>query len=96
MELEKKILEIVYKTIDSINKELNLNMDQSYDTAIIGQDSKLDSLGVFTFITNLENQIENDFKQNISLINDDFLNGHTEHLENVKQLQKYLIPILEE
>ena len=96
MDLEIKILKVVYHTIDEINKELNIAMDKSYDATIIGKDSKLDSLGVFTFITCLENQIETNFNQTISLINDDFLNGNTEHLKNVRQLQKYLIPILEE
>tara|TARA_B100000963_G_C22136594_1_gene455675 strand:+ start:213 stop:503 length:291 start_codon:yes stop_codon:yes gene_type:complete len=95
MKLEEKILAAVYKTIDNMNDQLDLKIEKSYETVIIGQGSKLDSLGVFTFVTDLEDQIENDFNQSISLINDDFLNGNTEHLENVNQLQKYLLPILE-
>ena len=95
MDLEIKILEVVYRTIDEVNAELSITMEKSIDTTIIGQDSKLDSLGVFTFITCLENQIETNFDQTISLINDDFLNGNTEHLNKVKQLQEYLIPILD-
>tara|TARA_Y100001958_G_C20752118_1_gene235963 strand:+ start:69 stop:359 length:291 start_codon:yes stop_codon:yes gene_type:complete len=95
MKLEEKILAAVYKTIDNMNDQLGLKIEKSYETVIIGQGSKLDSLGVFTFVTDLEDQIENDFNQSISLINDDFLNGNTEHLENVNQLQKYLLPILE-
>ena len=95
MKLEEKILAAVYKTIDNMNDQLGLKIEKSYETVIIGQGSKLDSLGVFTFVTDLETQIENDFNQSISLINDDFLNGNTEHLENVNQLQKYLLPILE-
>lgn len=95
MALEKKIIEVIYKTIDNINDQLNIEIDKSYETVIIGQGGKLDSLGVFTFITELENQIENDFNLEISLINDDFLNGNTKHLENIDQLRTYLAPILE-
>ena len=95
MNSESKILEVIYKTIDDINSELKISMNKSHDSAIIGQDSELDSLGVFSFVTCLENHIETQFNTTISLINDDFLNGNTEHLQNVNQLQEYLTHILE-
>ena len=96
MKIENKILDVIYNTIDDINTELTQKMEKSFDTDIIGGGSILDSLGVFTFVTNLENKLEEKFNQHISLINDDFLNGSTEHLENVKQLQKYLMQILKD
>ena len=73
------------------NTELNLSMEKSLKTNIVGGKSQLDSLGVFSFVLELEKIIENEFKIDLTLISDDFINDSSDHLDNVKKLKLFLI-----
>ena len=52
--MEDKIEKIITTSIDEINKELNITLKKSDDTEIYGDNSPLDSLGVLTFVMELE------------------------------------------
>jgi|TARA_B110000444_G_C18680579_1_gene519531 acyl carrier protein len=91
MKIEQKIEQIIYKIIGEKNNELNLSMEKSLKTNIVGGKSQLDSLGVFSFVLELEKIIENEFKIDLTLINDDFINDSSNHLDNVKKLKLFLI-----
>tara|TARA_B110000483_G_C18187228_1_gene539442 strand:+ start:2446 stop:2745 length:300 start_codon:yes stop_codon:yes gene_type:complete len=91
MKIEQKIEQIIYKIIGEKNTELNLSMEKSLKTNIVGGKSQLDSLGVFSFVLELEKIIENEFKIDLTLINDDFINDSSNHLDNVKKLKLFLI-----
>ena len=94
MEIRNKVEKIIFDTIEEVNNQLNIKMEKSLSTRIIGGDSQLDSMGVFTFILELENLFELEFNKQISLINNDFLEKKSEHLNDIKLLQNYLINIL--
>tara|TARA_A100001015_G_C14322994_1_gene456332 strand:+ start:53 stop:331 length:279 start_codon:yes stop_codon:yes gene_type:complete len=72
-------------------KELNLNIKKTLNTCIIGEGSDLDSLGVFSFVLDLEKTIEEEFEIELSLINDEFLNNQSDHMSNVKKLKLFII-----
>ena len=91
MKIEQKIEQIIYKIIGEKNTELNLSMEKSLKTNIVGGKSQLDSLGVFSFVLELEKIIENEFKIDLTLISDDFINDSSDHLDNVKKLKLFLI-----
>ena len=90
MEIEEKVEQIIFKIIEEKNIELNLKMDHSDNTCIIGAESQLDSLGVFSFVLDIEKEIENEFNVELFLINDDFLNSSSDHMDNVKKLKLFL------
>ena len=94
MKIDEKIEKIIFKIIDEKNIELNLEMEKSLDTIIIGKDSELDSLGVFSFVLDVEKEIENEFDKDVSLINDEFFNNTSNHMENIKNLKIFLIKML--
>ena len=91
MKIEHKIEKIIYKAIEEINNELKLNMEKSLDTKILGGNSQLDSLGIFSFVLEIEKRIEEDFKIEISLINNEFIDNDSDHLDNVEKLRSFII-----
>jgi len=90
MKIEEKVEQIIFKIIDEKNTELSLNMDKSIKTSIIGSKSQLDSLGVFSFVLEVEKKIEDEFNVELSLINDDFLNNSSDHMNNVEKLKFFI------
>tara|TARA_Y100001935_G_C17216784_1_gene463055 strand:+ start:28 stop:303 length:276 start_codon:yes stop_codon:yes gene_type:complete len=91
--MNEKINKIIDISIDSINKELNLKLKKEDDTEIVGENSPLDSLGVLSFVMELEKNIEDIYGREISLVNDDFLSGDSP-LKNIKELKIHLEKIL--
>jgi len=90
MEIEKKVEKIIFKVIDEKNIELGLEMEKSINTSIIGPESQLDSLGIFSFVLDIEKEIENEFDVEIPLINDEFFDNKSEHMQNIKKLKLFL------
>ena len=91
--MNEKIIDIIELSINSINKDLSLNLTKTDDTEIIGGNSPLDSLGVLSFVMELEKNIEEILDLEVSLVNDDFLSGDSP-LKNIKELKKHLEKIL--
>ena len=91
--MEDKIEKIITTSIDEINKELNITLKKSDDTEIYGDNSPLDSLGVLTFVMELEKNIEELLNIQIALVSDDFLSGNSP-LKNIKTLKDHLLKIL--
>ena len=91
--MKDKIQEVIDISIDSINKELNITLQKSDDSEIIGDNSPLDSLGILTFVMEIEKNIEELLGLKISLVNDDFLSGNSP-LENVRKLKAHLVNLV--
>ena len=60
MIIHTKILEVIYNCANELNKQLpeDGRLKCTIDTAIIGNDSVLDSLGIVTLIVSIEEKIE--------------------------------------
>ena len=90
MKIEKRVEKIIFNVIEEKNIELSLEMEKSINTSIIGPESQLDSLGIFSFVLDIEKEIENEFDAEITLINDDFFNNESDHMQNIKKLKLFL------
>ncbi|MDC0384163.1 hypothetical protein OAN38_04895 [Candidatus Marinimicrobia bacterium] len=90
MKIGERVEKIIFKVIDEKNIELGLEMEKSINTSIIGPESQLDSLGIFSFVLDIEKEIENEFDAEITLINDDFFNNESDHMQNIKKLKLFL------
>lgn len=86
----KKIEDAIAKTIDNINDELSVNIKQSDKSDIIGGNSPLDSLGVFTFIIELEKNLEEILDEELSLMNEDFMSDENNPFENIGKIKSHL------
>ena len=89
MKIGERVEKIIFKVIDEKNIELGLEMEKSINTSIIGPESQLDSLGIFSFVLDIEKEIENEFDAEITLINDDFFNNESDHMQNIKKLKLF-------
>jgi hypothetical protein len=92
--MDKKIEDAIFKTIDNINDELSLYIKKNDDSFINGGNSPLDSLGVFTFIIELEKNLENILETELSLMNDDFMSDDNNPFENVGKIKSHLKKII--
>jgi hypothetical protein len=90
MKTEQVIEKILYEVIEEKNNELDISMEKSLETCIIGPDSQLDSLGVLSFVVEVERAIEDEFQVEISLINEEFLNSNSNHMSTLKNLKLFL------
>mgnify|MGYP003968741859 CR=1 FL=1 len=90
MKIEKRVEKIIFNVIEEKNIELSLEMEKSINTSIIGPESQLDSLGIFSFVLDIEKKVKDEFNVELSLINDDFLNNSSDHMSNVKKLKLFL------
>jgi len=90
MKIGERVEKIIFKVIDEKNIELGLEMEKSINTSIIGPESQLDSLGIFSFVLDIEKKVKDEFNVELSLINDDFLNNSSDHMSNVKKLKLFL------
>lgn len=71
MEIDKRILQTVFKAIDEINQQLpeKQRLNKSIDTPLFGGLGKLDSLGLVNLIVATEEKIEKEFGVAITLTN---------------------------
>ena len=92
--LSKQIEKIIFDTIDQINDDLGANIKKDDKSNIVGGDSPLDSLGVITFLMELENKVETTLKINLTLVNDDVLSNNDSPLRNVLSLKNHLEKVI--
>lgn len=71
--MKEKVELILLNVVDVINNQLKKQdrIEKSINTPLIGENSKLDSLGVINFITITEEKIEEVFNIQISLTEDE-------------------------
>jgi len=81
---------IISEVIEQINKDLNVDILKNNNSDIIGGNSPLDSLGVISFLLELENKIEDTYDLEITLVNDSVLNEEQSPLSNIKSLKSHL------
>ncbi|HAH07197.1 MAG TPA: hypothetical protein DCM05_11865 [Elusimicrobia bacterium] len=65
----ERALQAVYAAIDETNPMLRgtMRLDKSPDTVLLGEGSRLDSLGLVNLIVAVETRVEQDFHETIGL-----------------------------
>tara|TARA_B100000579_G_scaffold238235_1_gene195351 strand:- start:3425 stop:3709 length:285 start_codon:yes stop_codon:yes gene_type:complete len=92
--MDEKIEKIIFNTIDNINSDLGVNIEKSIESDIIGGESPLDSLGVISFLMELESNVETSLDVDITLVNDDVLSEDNNPLKNVGTIIDHLKKII--
>jgi len=92
--MEEKIEKIIYSTINKINDDLGVDIKTDDNSDLVGGQSPLDSLGVITFLMELENNLEENLNIELTLVNDDVLSNENTPLKNIKSLKKHLENII--
>lgn len=93
----EKVLKTIFSSIDEINEQLPVEgkMATSVDASLFGDDGTLDSLGLISLITTIEQRIEEDFGMMVTLLEDIADLGSENPFRDVKTLTEFVVRILE-
>ena len=92
-----KISEVIFDAIDELNEQLpeEQRLEKNLDTILIGEDGKIDSLGLVNLIVLIEQKIEEDFGIYISLADESDTSREGNPFDNIKNLQLHIFFLLE-
>ena len=95
---EIKILDLIYSSIDNINELLSDDMKLSKDrkTPLYGEQGSLDSISLINLIVAVEESIEEELGESITLANEKAMSLEQSPFRNVGPLCDYIISILKE
>ena len=93
----EKILEAVMEAIDELNGQLpkGQKLDKSYNTALFGSGGGLDSLGLVSLVTTVEQKIEEKLGLTATLLEDVDLLENDNPFRTVNSLAEYVASVLE-
>lgn len=94
----KKIVETIFGVIDNINQKLpnEERLEKSVNTVLFGASSKLDSLGFVQLIVEVEQRIEKEFGEIVTLANDQAMTQKNSPFRTVGTLTQYILSLLEQ
>jgi len=96
--MQKKIIDLIFDTIDKFNNEYSdeIQLEKSSHTALLGQGSKLDSLGLINLIVAVEQNVEDKFGITITLADERAMSQEASPFRTVGSLADYIEIILVE
>jgi hypothetical protein len=88
-------LHIIFDAIDEINLSLeDVQMDKNEDTVIFGKESVLDSMDLVHFISLIEEKIEDESGDYISIADENAMSLEVSPFKTVKTLNEYIKSLL--
>ena len=96
--MQKIIIDLIFDTIDKFNNEYSdeIQLEKSSHTALLGQGSKLDSLGLINLIVAVEQNVEDKFDITITLADERAMSQEISPFRTVGSLADYIEMILVE
>ena len=96
--MKKIIIDLIFDTIDKFNNEYSdeIQLEKSSHTALLGQGSKLDSLGLINLIVAVEQNVEDKFDITITLADERAMSQEISPFRTVGSLADYIEMILVE
>jgi len=91
--MREKVELVLFDVVDLVNKQLKKKdwLEKSIDTALIAENSKLDSVGVLTFVTTTEEKVEEVFNIQISLTeNEEYMFSDNGPLQTIETLAAFI------
>ena len=88
----KKIISIIYESIDEINEFLddNSKIKKNENTILFDSDNGLDSLSFFNLVLAIEKKISEDFRVRVILTDIDDLDDDNNPFKTVRSTAKYI------
>ena len=93
---QSSVLNSVYRAIDSMNMTLpaEKRLEKTPDTALMGSNGALDSLGMVNLVVETEMAIEEDFGQSINLADQSAAEQGAQVYETVASFASYIESLL--
>jgi len=95
--MKKNLIEnLIFGSLEQLVNEtgVKLKISTSKDTPIFGSGSNLDSLGLVTFLVELEQKIEDHFNVEITIANEKAMSQKNSPFKNVYTLSEYIKTLL--
>ena len=91
-------IDIIYESIDEHNsmQSGDSRLEKDPKTELFGGKSNLDSLGLVTFIVNVEQRINNNFKKVIALADERAMSQKRSPFRNVQSLVDYIDELIKD
>jgi acyl carrier protein len=92
-----KVLQVVFAGIEEANQVLprEAQLEKSEETALMGELSELDSLGLVNLIAAVEQKIEEEFHVLVNLADDEAMSLKANPFATVGTLTEYIATLLE-
>lgn len=88
-------LQIIFDAIDEINLSLeDVQMEKSEETVIFGKESVLDSMDLVHFISLIEEKVEDESGDYISIADENAMSLEVSPFKTVKTLNEYIKSLL--
>ena len=90
--METDILKLIYEVIDEVNEDLEdgLVIEKSPEAKIFGKGSALDSMGLVNFITLVEEKLEEETGDFISIADENAMSMVVSPFKTVSTLEEYI------
>ena len=92
----KKIIEVIYKSINEMNSQLDDKIKLVESTELMGLDGKLDSLGLVALLVIIEQNIEDEFDVSITLADERAMSQKHSPFRTIGTLVDYIDILLKE
>ena len=96
--MSNTIIEIIYNSIDEFNEQLknDMKLEKSTETKLIGSNSKLDSLGIVSFLVTIEQNIEDEFDVIFTIADERAMSQKRSPFRTIGTLADYIDMLLRE
>lgn len=96
--MQEKIQNIIIQALKNLADELENPQLQNPDlqTKIYGSEGNLDSLALVSFITDVEEMVDNEFNTNITLADEKAMSSRNSPFKDVSTLTQYIYNLIEE
>lgn len=96
--MQEKIQNIIIKALKNLADELENPQLQNPDlqTKIYGSEGNLDSLALVSFITDIEEMVDNELNTNITLADEKAMSSRNSPFKDVSTLTQYICNLIEE
>ena len=96
--MKNKSLNVIYRSIDEYNNQINdeLKIRNSTNTILMGSKSNLDSLGLVNLLVIIEQNIEDEFDVSIAIADERAMSQKHSPFRTIGTLAEYIYMLLKE
>ena len=91
--MKDKVEEIVFRIIGNNSENLSIGII-NLETLLLSEGSAIDSMTIVSIIVDLESELSDTFKKEISLSDDNAMSRKISPYTNVKNLVEYILELL--
>ena len=94
--MNERVLQVLYRAVDRVNEQLpdERQLDKTPQTILFGKNGRLDSLGLVSFIVEVEQELEDEFGVGITLADERAMSQKNSPFLTLQTLEEYISLVL--